>query len=74
MECEVVLGEWCCASEIKQNLNKIKAAPCKKIEHKKRKCSDEKNDKPPPPIHLLRYCSVPTQLWAFTNSILKEDR
>ena len=29
MGCEVVLEEWGCASEIKQNLNKIKAAPCK---------------------------------------------
>ena len=29
MRCEVVLGEWGCALEIKQNLNKIKAAPCK---------------------------------------------
>ena len=38
------------------------AAPCEKIEHKKRKCNDRKNDEPPPPIHLLRYCSVPTQL------------
>ena len=32
MECEVVLEEWGCASEIKQNLNKIKAAPCKPAE------------------------------------------
>ena len=32
MGCEVVLGEWACASEIKQNLNKIKAAPCKVAE------------------------------------------
>ena len=32
MGCEVVLGEWGCASEIKQNLNKIKAAPCKTAE------------------------------------------
>ena len=32
MECEVVLGEWGCASEIKQNLNKIKAASCKPAE------------------------------------------
>ena len=29
---EVVLREWGCASEIKQNLNKIKAAPCKPAE------------------------------------------
>ena len=29
MGCEVELEEWGCASEIKQNLNKIKAAPCK---------------------------------------------
>ena len=28
MGCEVVLEEWGCASEIKQNLNKIKATPC----------------------------------------------
>ena len=28
MGCEVVLEEWGCASEIKQILNKIKAAPC----------------------------------------------
>ena len=27
-ECEVELEEWGCASEIKQILNKIKAAPC----------------------------------------------
>ena len=32
MECEVVLEEWGCASEIKQNLNKIKATPCKPAE------------------------------------------
>ena len=32
MGCEVVLEEWGCASEIKQNLNKIKAAPCKPAE------------------------------------------
>ena len=32
MGSEVVLGEWGCASEIKQNLNKIKAAPCKVAE------------------------------------------
>ena len=32
MGCEVVLGEWGCASEIKQNLNKIKAASCKPAE------------------------------------------
>ena len=32
MECEVVLGEWGCASEIKQILNKIKAAPCNPAE------------------------------------------
>ena len=32
MGSEVVLGEWGCASEIKQNLNKIKAAPCKPAE------------------------------------------
>ena len=32
MGCEVVLGEWACASEIQQNLNKIKAAPCKVAE------------------------------------------
>ena len=31
------------------------AAPCKKIEHKKRKCSDEKNDKPPP---LFTYSAI----------------
>ena len=48
MGCEVELEEWGCASEIKQNLNKIKAAPCEKIEHKKRKCNDRKNDEPPP--------------------------
>ena len=29
MRCEFELEEWGCASEIKQNLNKIKAAPCK---------------------------------------------
>ena len=29
MGCEVELEEWGCASEIKQILNKIKAAPCK---------------------------------------------
>ena len=29
MGSEVVLEEWGCASEIKQNLNKIKATPCK---------------------------------------------
>ena len=32
MGCEVVLEEWGCASEIKQNLNKIKATPCKPAE------------------------------------------
>ena len=32
MGCEVVLEEWGCASEIKQNLNKIKAASCKPAE------------------------------------------
>ena len=32
MGCEVVLEEWDCASEIKQNLNKIKATPCKPAE------------------------------------------
>ena len=32
MGSEVVLGEWGCASEIKQNLNKIKATPCKPAE------------------------------------------
>ena len=32
MGCEVVLREWGCASEIKQNLNKIKATPCKPVE------------------------------------------
>ena len=32
MECEVELEEWGCASEIKQNLNKIKATPCKPAE------------------------------------------
>ena len=32
MGCEVVLEEWGCASEIKQNLNKIKATPCKLAE------------------------------------------
>ena len=32
MRCEVVLGEWGCASEIKQNLNKIKATPCNPAE------------------------------------------
>ena len=32
MGCEVVLEKWGCASEIKQNLNKIKAAPCKVAE------------------------------------------
>ena len=32
MECEVELEEWGCASEIKQILNKIKAAPCKPAE------------------------------------------
>ena len=32
MGCEVVLEEWSCASEIKQNLNKIKATPCKLAE------------------------------------------
>ena len=32
MECEVVLEEWGCASEIKQILNKIKATPCKPAE------------------------------------------
>ena len=30
MGCE--LEEWGCASEVKQNLNKIKAAPCKPAE------------------------------------------
>ena len=32
MGCEVELEEWGCASEIKQNSNKIKAAPCKPAE------------------------------------------
>ena len=32
MGCEVVLEEWDCVSEIKQNLNKIKAMPCKTAE------------------------------------------
>ena len=32
MRCEFELEEWGCASEIKQNLNKIKAAPCKPAE------------------------------------------
>ena len=32
MGCEVVLREWGCALEIKQNLNKIKAVPCKPAE------------------------------------------
>ena len=32
MGCEFELEEWGCASEIKQNLNKIKAAPCKPAE------------------------------------------
>ena len=32
MGCEVELEEWGCASEIKQILNKIKAAPCKPAE------------------------------------------
>ena len=32
MGCEVVLEEWDCVSEIKQNLNKIKATPCKTAE------------------------------------------
>ena len=32
MECKVKLEEWGCASEIKQILNKIKAAPCKPAE------------------------------------------
>ena len=32
MGCGVMLGEWGCASEIKQNLNKIKATPCKPAE------------------------------------------
>ena len=32
MGSEVVLGEWGCASEIKQILNKIKATPCKPAE------------------------------------------
>ena len=32
MRREFELEEWGCASEIKQNLNKIKAAPCKPAE------------------------------------------
>ena len=32
MRCEFELEEWGCASEIKQNLNKIKAVPCKPAE------------------------------------------
>ena len=32
MRCEFELEEWGCASEIKQILNKIKAAPCKPAE------------------------------------------
>ena len=32
MRCELELEEWGCASEIKQILNKIKAAPCKPAE------------------------------------------
>ena len=32
MGCEVELEEWGCASEIKQILDKIKAAPCKPAE------------------------------------------
>ena len=32
MGCEVELEEWGCASEIKQNLNKIKATPCNPAE------------------------------------------
>ena len=32
MGCEVMLREWGCASEIKQNLNKIKATPCNPAE------------------------------------------
>ena len=32
MRGEFELEEWGCASEIKQNLNKIKAAPCKPAE------------------------------------------
>ena len=32
MRCEFELEEWGCASEIKQNLNKIKATPCKVAE------------------------------------------
>ena len=32
MGCKFELEEWGCASEIKQNLNKIKATPCKPAE------------------------------------------
>ena len=42
MECEVVLEEWGCASEIKQILNKIKATPCKPAEGVTRKAPEER--------------------------------